>query len=593
MGEVYCHWIHQVLCKCVLLYLWVHMLNHNSVENSKKSRKTLATSNISKRGLSPKLGLMAIGRQMGVYFLVLLFIQASVQAGKVEFKHHNNTEMAEVLQQIHNRCPDITRLYTLSETSVNGVPLYVLEFTDRPGKHELIEPEMKFIANMHGNEVLGRELLLHLADHLCEAYKAKDEDVKKLIDSTRIHLMPSMNPDGWKNSNDHGGKDFIIGRTNANNVDLNRDFPNLDRIAYSNEEEHVAQNNHLMDSMQYLDHKIQPETESVMKFIMEYPFVISANMHGGDLVANYPYDEARSFDPTEYSSSPDDETFRHIALGYAKNHARMSDPKTKGCDKPENSFAKQGGITNGAAWYSVAGGMQDFNYLSSNDFEITLELGCDKFPPASTLKQEWEDNKKALMEFMWMAHMGVKGTVTDAETGKAIPNALIQVKNVTRIGKGHRRSDLINHDVTTVHDGDYWRLLTPGEYEVTASSDGHAPSTKLVEVNMNHEEHKEAPVLKFQLEKATSNPQLSEAVAERSASDASNGIIIGEDQLDHDLMEDPQAWTSIAEQYAPYEDDLDIEDQDEDEEGVPDYSYNYPELMSDYPSEVNLEDQYF
>ena len=45
--------------------------------------------------------------------------------------------------------------------------------------------------------------------------------------------------------------------------------------------------------------------------------------------------------------------------------------------------------------------------------------------------------------------MGVKGTVTDAETGKAIPNALIQVKNVTRVGKGHRRSDLINHDVTS------------------------------------------------------------------------------------------------------------------------------------------------
>ena len=58
-----------------------------------------------------------------------------------------------------------------------------------------------------------------------------------------------------------------------------------------------------------------------------------------------------------------------------------------------------------------------------------------------------------------------------------------------------------NFLVIAVHDGDYWRLLTPGEYEVTASSDGYEPSTKLVEVNMNHEEHKEAPVLKFSLEK--------------------------------------------------------------------------------------------
>ena len=60
---------------------------------------------------------------------------------------------------------------------------------------------------------------------------------------------------------------------------------------------------------------------------------------------------------------------------------------------------------------------------------------------------------------------------------------------------------LIIFVVIAVHDGDYWRLLTPGEYEVTASSDGYEPSTKLVEVNMNHEEHKEAPVLKFSLEK--------------------------------------------------------------------------------------------
>ena len=103
---------------------------------------------------------------------------------------------------------------------------------------------------------------------------------------------------------------------------------------------------------------------------------------------------------------------RSLASVYAGHHPRMSNPATPGCDGPVNEFAQHGrrletvsslslihrrrmlksqmiififlgGITNGAAWYSVPGGMQDFNYLASNDFEITLELGCDKYPPAS------------------------------------------------------------------------------------------------------------------------------------------------------------------------------------------------------------------
>lgn len=54
------------------------------------------------------------------------------------------------------------------------------------------------MANMHGNEVIGRELLLLLAKYLCQQYTAGDERIQRMLNTTRIHLMPSMNPDGYE-----------------------------------------------------------------------------------------------------------------------------------------------------------------------------------------------------------------------------------------------------------------------------------------------------------------------------------------------------------------------------------------------------------
>ncbi|KAG9510374.1 Carboxypeptidase E [Fragariocoptes setiger] len=479
--------------------------NNNNNNDAKKSLKS--TSQI----MVQSLGLVFV---VIVVVISMLGVQAALSASIVEpgvaalqqqpspsdqqptvgidletWKHHDNEELNEYLDAVHVKCPNITRLYELSSRSTNGWPLTVIEFSLNPGRHELLEPEFKYVANMHGNEVLGRELLLKLADYLCDAYANNNTDIVRLIDTTRIHLMPSMNPDGWDLATAHlkitNRPDESVGRANANGVDINRDFPDLDSVAFQTANGAQRGQFQLIGaSADQLWHgaspgeqrPMQPETLAVLEWILRRPFVLSANLHGGAMVANYPYD--LSDDATranKYTASPDDRTFRHLAETYASHHATMT--KAKPCDDGDN-FAKQGGITNGAAWYSIAGSMQDFNYLGSNDFDVTLELGCDKYPPASRLEREWLNNKDALLEFMWQSHIGIKGLVYDAITRQLIEGATIKVRNVTL----SNNSQLIDHDITTVMEGEYWRLLTNGTYEVAAFKDGYEPLVKTVVV---------------------------------------------------------------------------------------------------------------
>lgn len=103
--------------------------------------------------------------------------------------------------------------------------------------------------------------------------------------------------------------------------------------------------------------------------------------------------------------------------------------------------------------------MQDFNYVFSNCFEVTLELACEKYPPASELPGEWELNKRSMIEYMKMVHIGIKGVVTDSN-GNALKNAEVVVEGFEE------------KTIKTTERGEYWRLLLPGVYRVKVITNG-------------------------------------------------------------------------------------------------------------------------
>ena len=69
----------------------------------------------------------------------------------------------------------------------------------------------------------------------------------------------------------------------------------------------------------------EPETLAAMKWIVSNPFILSGNLHGGSVVASYPFDDSPRASPwrSVYSKSPDDAMFRRLATLYASNHATM------------------------------------------------------------------------------------------------------------------------------------------------------------------------------------------------------------------------------------------------------------------------------
>lgn len=331
--------------------------------------------------------------------------------------HHNYVQMTAFLDSIHALYPAITKKLSIG-TSVQGRNLWAFLVTDHPDSAEN-EAEVRLAANIHGDEVTGREMCLAMIDSLTRAYGSVPA-IADLVNGREIWFMPALNPDGYE----------LGQRANYNGMDLNRNFPVPDGTAgddgtYANE----------------------VETQAFIDFWSNKRAVLSFNYHGGALVANYPWD----YDPVR---CPDDALAHEVSLGYSRLNPPMY---------ASTSF--DSGVTNGWDWYEVNGGLQDWSYHATSCLDITMEISTTKWPAAGALPGFWSDNRGGMLYFIKQAGWGVQGVVTDSVTGLPINRAQLDVAG---IAKPVYTDSLV---------GDYHRMLMTGNYGLTFSKPGYASKT--------------------------------------------------------------------------------------------------------------------
>lgn len=327
------------------------------------------------------------------------------------------SQMEKKLKQLAKQYPQIAKLSSVG-TSVDGRSLYVMKISDNVSVDE-IEPEFKYISSMHGDEITGRELCVFLIEDLLKNY-GKDQTITALVNSTEIFIMPSMNPDGSARTQ----------RANANGYDLNRNFPDWKRG----------------DANQI--QKQQPETKAVMQFQASRKFSLSANFHGGAVVVNYPWDNT-------YEKHPLDHLVQSISLSYASLNSEMRNSK---------EFPR--GITNGADWYKVYGGMQDWSYFWYGDLQVTVELSEEKWPSYKKIPSYYQKNKSSMMKYLSLIHQGIGFYFEDFH----------QKGRVEIFHKNGTSLETVGEFV--FGDSEFYKVLPIGEYRIKIKRNGYSTITR-------------------------------------------------------------------------------------------------------------------
>ena len=338
-------------------------------------------------------------------------------------------EYVDMMIAFSDSFPSICKIHHLG-TLNSGREILAVQISNNVGQKEN-EPSFLYTSSMHGDDLAGYVLRLRLIDHILNGY-GNNLRLTELVDNIDIWINPLANPDGAY----YGGNQDVWSaiRYNANWVDLNRNYPDPE------------------DGLHPDGNPYQTETNIFLGLADSINFTISANMHGGAEVANYPWD-------TWSNLTADDNWWQYVSQEYADSCQANSG----------NGYFNylNDGITNGWDWYEVDGGRQDYMNYFRYCKEFTLELSDDKTPNPNDLPTLWDANYPSLLNYMEQSLFGIRGIVTDSITGNPI-KAKIEIN-------GHDIDS--SHVYSSLPIGNYHRHIYQGNYNFTFSKTGYYSKT--------------------------------------------------------------------------------------------------------------------
>ncbi|KAG2426292.1 hypothetical protein HXX76_013049 [Chlamydomonas incerta] len=318
--------------------------------------------------------------------------------------------------------------------SVQGRDLWAVTIGDPSGVYypDPANPDVPFpkaraayIGVMHGDEKGHISAVLRLIGELCDPLSepkfapggVQDANVTDLLASTVLYVLPLMNPDGYTATQ----------RYNANGVDLNRNFLTsafpfatptpADGYALQPGTSSALYN----AAADWTDNggggSHEPETLAVMSWLAAVRPHVSADLHGGAMVASYALDACDSRGEDLDCPSPEAPLPGYLANVYSMNHPSMR--FSWGEMQASRQVAFFNGTTQGATWYPAIGTIADWLHHTYRRHMLTLELHYYKYAMFTADKLNmYATNRASMLRLAGVGgHMGLRALLRDATSG--------------------------------------------------------------------------------------------------------------------------------------------------------------------------------